>query len=203
MADRKIEIAIVLLAVGVPLLIAGAIWESYRSEDAGHDQLYYKYDCEFPERCSGDLTGDGLPEQMQATDYLTHPKRSLIVTTQDREILRLPYNYTDGTLRTHTALVINGAQTRLLIYDGVSYSTPRKAAFGWNGEGMVEVPPSDFEHKIISAMAAHDDSGGWFNRVMRRLLLQASLGGYYLILAISMTVIAYRRYGLPRTLRAK
>ena len=203
MPDRKVEIAIVLLAVGVPLLIAGAIWESYRREDAGHDQLYDKYDCSPPERCGGDLTGDGLPEQIHVTDYLAQPEQSFIITTEDREILRLPYNHTDGTFRTHMALVNNGTQSRLLIYDGVNYATPRKAAFSWNGERMVEVPPSDFEQEIISAMAAHDDSGGWFNRVMRRLLLQASLGSYYLILAISIIVIAYRRYGLPRTLMAK
>lgn len=203
MADRKIEIAIVLLAVGVPLLVAGAIWESYRREDAGHDQLYYKYDCGFPGRCSGDLTGDGLSEHIDVTEHLAQPELSFIVMTQGREILRLPYNHTDGTFRTHIALVNTGAQSRLLIYDGVNYATPRKAAFSWNGERMVEVPPSDFEQEIISAMAAHDDSGGWFNRVMRKLLLQASLAGYYLILAISILVIAYRRYGLPRTLRAR
>lgn len=203
MPDRKIEIAIVLLAVGVPLLIAGAIWEPYRRQDARDDQLYDKYDCHFPEKCNGDLTGDGLPDQMHATDHLARAERSLIVTANGREILRLPYDYTDGTLRTHTAVVSNGAQSRLLIYDGVNYPTPRKTAFGWNGERMVEVSPSDFERKIINAMAAHDDSGGWFNRVMRRLLLKASLAGYYLILGISLTVIAYRRYGLPRTLKAR
>ena len=203
MADRKIEIAIALLAVGVPLLLAGAIWEPHRRQDARDDQLYDKYDCELPERCGGDLTGDGQSDQIYATDFLTHPERSLIVTSNGREIFRLPYNYTDGTLRTHTALISNGAQSRLLIYDGVSYPTPRKAAFVWNGERMVEVPPSDFDREIINAMAAHDDSGGWFNRVIRRLLLQASLAGYYLLLAISITVIVYRRYLLPRTLHAR
>jgi hypothetical protein len=202
MADRKIEIAIVLLALGLPLLLAGAIWEPHRRQDAKDDQLYDKYDCEL-ERCGGDLTGDGQSDQIYATDFLTYPERSLIVTSNGREILRLPYNYTDGTLRTHTALLTNGAQSRLLIYDGVNYPTPRKAAFGWNGERMVEVPTSEFEREIISAMAAHDDSGGWFNRVIRRLLLQASLAGYYLVLAISITVIVYRRYFLPRTLNAR
>lgn len=197
-----IEVSIFLLAVGVPLLIAGAIWEPYRRQDARDDQLYDKYDCEFPDGCVGDLTGDGLPDLMHDTDPLTYPDRSLIITSNGREILRLPYNYTDGTLRTHTAVVSNGTKSRLLIYDGVNYQPPRKAAFGWNGERMVEVSPSDFEREIIDAMAAHDDSGGWFNRVMRILLIKAALIGYHALLAIIIGVIVYRRFFRPRRLRA-
>jgi hypothetical protein len=58
---------------------------------------------------------------------------------------------------------------------------------------MVEVSPSSKEQEILSAMAAHDDTGGWNDRVVRDLYEVARLIAYYVLLAIVAGVIVYRR----------
>jgi hypothetical protein len=203
MAHRKIGVAIVLLAlIGLPVLIVRRFTETTRQQDARDDELEAKYECAPPTSCNGDFTRDGVRDEVVVlTSNFT--RTYLTVVSQGHEILRLPYDHIDGSLRTHTAVVSSGNASRLLIYDGASYSTPLRAAFDWNGERMVEVPASAFENEIINAMAAHDDSGGWNERVFRDLYIKAALTGYYLLLAIVICVVVFRRYGLPRTLRAR
>lgn len=190
MSKRILLFALIFtVLIGLPI----AIYKRARQQDLRNDELEAKYECERPSTCVGDFDGDGVVDQVNVVEILNSPRRFLTVVSKDRELLRLPYVHIDGTLRTHTAVTMSDGQTRLLIYDGASYPDPVRAAFGWNGEKMVETSPSYLEREIISAMAAHDDSGGWNERVIRNLFLKGALFAYYVVLAIVIGAIAFRR----------
>ncbi|MBK8812713.1 MAG: hypothetical protein IPN69_18550 [Acidobacteria bacterium] len=198
MSKRKVLTAIiVLLLIGVPILINRWISESARRQDARDDELVAKYECEPPTKCVADFNGDGIADRLDViqTDPANRSERWLVALSDERELLRLPYDHTDNTLRTHTAVVNDVGKSSLLVYDGASYRPALKAAFVWKGEKMVEVTPSSQEREILSAMAAHDDTGGWNDRVLRDLYEVARLIAYYVLLAIVAGVIAYRKYG--------
>ena len=143
------------------------------------------------------LYADGIPElfDIELTDA---DSGQFVVFDAGRKILRLPYDHTYGTLRTHLAIRDEAGKSRLLVYDGTSHRPPLRAAFAWNGEKLVHVSPEAIDHEIISAMAAHDDTGGWNDRVIfNEVFRVAKLVAYYLALTIFMSVIFYRRRRRP------
>jgi hypothetical protein len=197
MSKSKVLTAIiVLLLIGAPILINRWVSERARRQEARDDELVVKYECEPPTKCVADFNGDGIPDRLDIIQ--TNPSKRfewwLVAFSDGSELIRLPYDHTDNTLRTHTAILSDVGKSRLLVYDGASYRPALKAAFAWNGEKMVEVSPSSQEQEILSAMAAHDDTGGWNDRVVRDLYEVARLIAYYVLLAIVAGVIVYRRY---------
>jgi hypothetical protein len=155
--------------------------------DRRDDELVRQYECEPLDKCVADFNGDAV------ADRIIVERRDFVVTDGSTEMLRLPYDHTDNTLRTHLAITEASGRSRLLIYDGASHWPNLRAVFAWNGANLGETHPSDLEREVLSAMAAHDDTGGWNERAVRRFLRGARLFVYYFVLAIVATFVLIKR----------
>ncbi|HLA11141.1 MAG TPA: hypothetical protein VJ023_11170 [Pyrinomonadaceae bacterium] len=180
-----IVLALLILA---PLLLDYFYYRAQERQEQRDDELVARYECEPPTKCVGDFDGDGISDRIVVAD------RDFVVTDGAREMLRLPYDHSDNTLRTHFAITDPSAKSRLLIYDGASHKPSLRAAFAWDGARLAEAQPSHLEREIISAMARHDDTGGWNERAFRPLLREAQLFVYYFALAIIVAVVLFKRY---------
>ncbi len=144
-----VTLVITTLLIGAPLLIHRRL----SAKDKLNDELVNRYECpSLP--CGGDFDGDGTPGHVVREPY----ERSLVVIDGEQELLRLPFEVTAHTLRTHVAMRNEDAKARLLIYDGTG-SSVFEAVFAWDGERMFRVIASDEDDAIISAMRARDESG--------------------------------------------
>ncbi len=130
---------LIILLVGfliVPLVIDRWIAHRDNLRYAREDELVARFECEPPTKCIVDFNSDVVPAQFEVA--LTEAvSGSLVVLDGGREILRLPYDHTDGTLRTHTAVTNESGQPRLLIYDGASQQPPHSGAYAWNGDKLI------------------------------------------------------------------
>ena len=200
MPKRKTRWLIALaVLINAPLLVDRWLAERERRQDARDDELVRQYECRPSLRCAADFDGDGAEDILDVMSDGDGAPARLVVLSRGREILSLPYDHTDNTLRTHVALRREAGKPRLLVYDGVSYRPPLKSALSWDGERMVEeFPASGLDREILDAMAAHDDTGGWhertifrpFHRIARLVLLYALLG-------VAVAALLYRRGGGP------
>jgi hypothetical protein len=187
---------LVILLVGfvfVPLVIDR--WIAHRDylKYAREDELVARFECEPPTKCIVDFNSDTVPAQFEVS-LAEAVSGSLLVFDGGREILRLPYDHTDGTLRTHMAIRNESGQPRLLTYDGASQQPPQSGAYAWNGDKLVLVSPTAIDREIISAMAGHDDSGGWNERALfRPVKRMALLVGYYFVLAFVVGIVLFKR----------
>jgi hypothetical protein len=192
LSPTKWKFSTLLIVSGVfvflPLLLDYFYYRATDRQDKRDDELVARYECEFPANCAADFNGDQINDRIVVVD------RNFVVTDGSREMLRLPYDNTDGTLRTHFAIANDQAKPRLLIYDGASHQPPLRASYAWDGTKLAATQPSDIEREIISAMAAHDDTGGWHERAFRPLVRSAQLFFYYFTLAIILAVVLFRRY---------
>jgi hypothetical protein len=161
--------------------------------DKQYDALSKTYECYPLEKCQLDLTGDGIPERLEVVWTGGAQGRVRIIGEQG-EIYNFLYDHTDGTLRTHLAVVHNGSP-RLLVYDGASHWPPTRLAIIWDGSRIREVTPIALDSEILSAMAAHDDSGGWNERTVFRPLIRKLrlIAIYGLVLAIWVGYLLWRR----------
>src|SRR5205085_10586756 len=102
------------------------IYLCLKARDTHFDEVVNKCECQ-SEVCEADFDGDGIPGRIQkrASDDTIVSSRLLIVTDNGRELLRTPYNYIDGTLRTHVAMREESGKARLLIFDGVRWAGVR------------------------------------------------------------------------------
>lgn len=195
MRSGKVSLIIIigLLAI-VPLSLDRIISEQQRQQDARDDELVKEYECYPLDACAADFNGDGLPAQYEvAKTYAVGG--DLIVIDGEKEVLRLAYDHTDNTLRTHTAIHRETDKPRLLVYDGASHKPALRAAYEWNGEKLVEVKPSGIEEEILFAMATHDDTGGWNERVVfRPFKRMLYLGIYYIVLIVAVAIMLYRKF---------
>jgi len=190
-------ITIAALLIGVPLLIDHWLSERDRRQDLRDDELEREYECEPPNKCVADFNGDGISDRLDVA-MGGRFYGWLVAFNGEQEILRLPYDHTDGTFRTHTAIRNESGKSRLLVYDGASHRPPLKAVFAWNCERLVEVSPSNLDREILTAMAAHDDTGGWNERaVFRPIFRIARLIIYYILLTIVIGVVLYKRFRNP------
>src|SRR5262245_32393814 len=185
-------IIIVLLAI-TPLIVDRIVSEKRRQQDAHDDALVNAYECYPLDACAADFNEDRLPARFEvAKTYAVGG--DLIVIDGDKEVLHLAYDNTDNTLRTHTAIHSENNKARLLVYDGASHKLPLRAAYEWNGEKLVEVKPASVEEEILSAMAAHDDTGGWNERAVFRPFKRALyLGAYYIVLIAAVAIALYKK----------
>jgi hypothetical protein len=191
-------IIVIAFFVGVPLLIDWWIAERHWRKDKRDDELVREYECNPPEKCVADFNGDGIPDRVDVAAGGGRFYGWLVAYAGEKEILRLPYDSTDGTLRTHTAIRNESGKSRLMVYDGASHRPSLKAVFAWNGENLMEVSPTDLEREILNAMAAHDDTGGWNERtVFRPIFRIGRLIVYYTLLCIVIGVVLYKRFQNP------
>jgi hypothetical protein len=191
---KSFKLAILLGGfVFVPLLIDRWIAHRDNLKYAREDELVARFECEPPTKCLVDFNSDAVPAQFEVA-LAGAVSGSLLVHDGGREILRLPYDHTDGTLRTHTSIRNESDQPRLLIYDGASQQPPHSEAYAWNGEKLILVSPTALDREIISAMAGHDDSRGWNDRtVFRPLKRMGLLVGYYFLLAVLVGLVLFKR----------
>ena len=195
-SSRLIPLAALL--VQVPLLVDPWLAERDRLRDLRDDELVRVYECMPPRDCVADFDGDGSPDRLDIVAGGGRAFGLLVAFSGGREVLRLPYDYTDGTLRTHTAIRGEWGRSRLLVYDGASHSPPLRAAFAWDGRNLAESPASELDNEILAAMAAHDDTGGWNERaVFRPMRRVARLGICYTLLAVIAGIVLYRRLRGP------
>lgn len=164
-----------------------------RRQYAREGELFEKYDCRPVTRCADDFNGDGVPARIEVVSC-GGLKSCVVVFEAGREILRLKYDGTDGTLRTHAAVSGESGRSRLLVYDGVSQRPALRAAYAWDGARLAPVKPNGFEQEIIAAMAAHDDTGGWGDRAFSDLIRLARFAAYYLLLLVLTCVLWAGRF---------
>ncbi len=182
MGSRRSTILLAALLLIVSPLLAHR-W--FVTRDSYYDEVASMYECE-RDVCEADFDGDGILGRLERRTNIpaTPSKRLLVVIDNGRELLRLPYRYIDGTLRTHVAIRNESGRARLLIFDGVERAgIPVRAVFAWDGQSMAQLTPSDDDHEILSAMSARDDAGTWSDWALYRAFSLPLLFGYYLLLA--------------------
>ena len=195
MRTNQVTLISTIALLGIaPILIDRMVSAKQRHQDARDDELVKEYECYPLNDCVVDFNRDGIPARFEVVK--THAVGGdLVVVDADKEILRLAYDHTDNTLRTHLAIHTENSESRLLVYDGVSHQTALKAAYRWNGETLVEAKLSGIEQEIVSAMATHDDTGGWNERsVFRPFERMLYLGAYYLLFSVVFAALLYRRF---------
>jgi hypothetical protein len=118
----------------------------------------------------------------------------LIASDGGKELLRLPFWYADGTLRSHAAIRNEAGKSRLLIFWG-AMREPRngKSVYSWDGEKIVETAPTVADQEVLSAMEARDDSGGLPGSVALRLIRDVASIVYYVLLVGATVFILIRR----------
>ena len=186
-------IAVGTLLVGVPLSVDR--WLS--KKDAHYDEVVSKYECD-ADVCEADFNGDGTPGHLERSKAsLTTQERWLVAVDNGQDLLRLPYEHIDGSLRTHAAIRNESGKARLLIFDGTKGGAPVQAVFEWDGQKMAQVTPSDVDHQILSAIAARDDAGTWTDwGLYRAFSLPLLLSYYSLLIGIVIGVLLRHRFRL-------
>jgi len=186
---------ILALLVAVPVLLDQWYSAKQARQDSRDDELEKQFECEPPEKCLADFDGDGTSDKVSVQPNSAERfDLGLVVSVNGGEVLRLPYDHTDNTLRTHTAVRREDGTYRLLVYDKASRKET-VAAFGWDGSKMLEVVPTALDREILTAMGAHDDTGGWNERaVFRPFRRMLRLGIYFFLLAIVTGVVIYKRH---------
>lgn len=173
----------------LPLIIVRIESERDARRDRRHDELVKLYECEPPGNCVADFDRDGSPAKFEVQGLLGD--WTMIVREGEIEVLRLPYDHTDGTFRTHIAIKRDSNADRLIVYDKASRRQHTVAVFGWDGRSMSQVVASPLENEILVAMAANDDTGGWNERVLVRPALRAAGVFFYYLILIPILVVTF------------
>lgn len=188
MNNRKLLLALAILAGG-PLVLH----LSLARRDRNYDQLLQKYECSAG-ACGADFNRDGRPERVERVrQSSTSSDQTIVVTDGAQEYLRTPYEYIDGTLRTHIAIRQEGDFPTLILFDGTGGGEPIRKVFKWNGTKLGETTPSSEDMQILTAMAARDDAGTWVNWGLYRALFVPVLLGYYALLVLAVSVLFISR----------
>lgn len=167
-------------------------------KDRRNEELFRLYDCGYYKPCAADFDGDGVAARFDNVPCEGSHYGCLVVNEGGREALRLPYNRTDNTFRTHLAVRERDGATRLLVYDGVGPRPPRRLVFAWGGGRLYEAGPDALELEILDAMAAYDDTGTLDERIFRDITRVARFVVYYLLLlALAGITLLWGRLRLP------
>jgi hypothetical protein len=184
-AGRKVTLII------VPIVIALLADRALVNRHIYYDRLLTEHEC-YPPPCQIDVNGDGIPGEI--VDLHVLQGNWLIISDAGRELLRLPYDSTDGTLRTHIGVRSDDGGTRIIIYDGSRGPSQRvNAVYGWSGQGLSRVAPSDSDSLILSAMRAYDDTGSFHYWVLYKLMRLP----LFIILLLGMVIAAFRLRARP------
>jgi hypothetical protein len=185
---------ILAVVIAAPLLVSK--WLSI--VDQRFDAVVNAYECD-REVCAIDFNGDGIEGVVQLVGENSSNSRSLVVIDGGQELLRLPYTYIDGTLRTHVALCEEVNGSRLIIFDGTRGKHEIvKAVYAWDGTRVIEVPPSDLDRQVLQAMEARDHAGTWTYWGFYRTFSTPALLVYYALLLMGLTIGWIVKYRLRR-----
>ena len=191
MRRSNLVLAFLLLAMA-PLFVYRWVSAKYNK----YDELVRRYECSENRACSADFDGDGVAGQViieWRKDSFVAGDQWLIASDGGKELLRLPFWYVDNTLRTHVAVRNEDGKSRLLVFWG-AMREPRNgtSVYAWSGERIVETGPTAADQEVLSAMEARDDSGGFAEWVAFRLIRDAAVIVYYLLLVGSAIFILIR-----------
>jgi len=108
-----------------------------------------------------DVDGDGAAGTVSIVQTdAPNSSRQLVVEDGGRRLLTLPYSHTDGTFRTHIAARRDTIPMRLVVYDGArGPQNVVRDAYAWNGHALVRDAPDTQDARLLTAMAAFDDTG--------------------------------------------
>jgi hypothetical protein len=184
---------ILAVIIAAPLLVS----EWLLIVDHRFDAVVNTYECD-RQVCAADFNGDGMEGVVQI-DGDNSSNRSLVVIDDGQELLRIPYTFIDGTLRTHVALSKEGRGSRLLIFDGTrGQHEIVKAVYASDGTRMIEVTASEVDRQILRAMEARDHAGTWTYWGLYRTFSTSALLVYYALLVMSLTLSWLFKYRLGR-----
>ena len=182
------------LLIILPLLVDG--WISARQNY--YTELLRAHEC-FSGICAADFDADGILGRVfidRSSSTVPHEYR-LIVKENNKELLRLPYWELDNSARTHVAtkIAFETGKTQLLLYEQKGRNAPTiNAVYVWNGNEMAQIPPSDQEQDLFSAMSSTDDNGTNNYWTLYRMIRVPTFVGYYLVLTLLSGVLAVRAY---------
>lgn len=132
-----------LMAEAILIIAPVATDNSLSSRLTRYDKLALQYECNAP-KCAADFDGDGLAGVLRVDDETVPPKeaypgwqRWLVAVDSGNEIFRIPFQYADGSLRTHAAIRVEADRSRLIIFDHDGTGAPMRQVFAWNGRSMV------------------------------------------------------------------
>lgn len=177
---------LVVSAIMLPLFA----YSSLNTRSSYLQHMADMYECE-KDVCEADFNGDGVLGRVSIERMKNSADAGgawLVVDDGGQELLRLPYEYLDNTLRTHVAVRKGtGNRSQLLIFDGTrGRRKVISAVYEWQSGSMVETSPAPIETEILTAMAAHDDVGTWLWWSLYRALALPLLLGYYVLLALAV-----------------
>jgi hypothetical protein len=172
-----------------------AVYKFYRYY-ARYDEIARKYECYPFANCNADFNQDGIRDWIETVyepkngEHNYRLKFFLNNKGQTREILNIRYENTDGSFRTHVALLEEQGISKVVIYD----TNNQGQYYYWDGQRLsLTERPSPVEMEIRTAMGLRDDTGR-AQILQFELLGIPVLGLYYLLLAITIgCVVHYRR----------
>ncbi len=124
-----------------------------------------------------DFNGDGKKETIRKW-----PEHSIVVEDGAHEMLRLPYHHTDGSFKTHIALIAkDGAAPRLLHYDDMEGDGVRQV-YAWNGTALSTAAANRLDKKVLYGMGTSEDR--YMVHDLMMFLYAVGLFPYYIVLAI-------------------
>lgn len=191
--NKKITVVFfTCLLAAAPLFL---VYKFYRYYDR-YDEIAKKYECYPFADCNADFDRDGIRDWIENVDepkggdHDFRLKFFLNDKGQKREILNIRYDNTDGTFRTHVALLEEKGISKVVIYD----TNNQGQFYYWDRQRLSpRENPSLLEWEIRTAMGLSDDTGRAERRLFELLWIPL-LGLYYLLLAITIgCVVHYRR----------
>ncbi|MDD5302463.1 MAG: hypothetical protein PHS14_05070 [Elusimicrobia bacterium] len=124
-----------------------------------------------------DFNGDGRKETIRKW-----PEHGIVVEDGARELLRLPYHHTDGSFKTHLALIAEeGAAPRLLLYDDMEGDGARQV-YVWNGTALSTAAANRLDTAVLYGLGIGEDRH--MLRDFAMILYAVGLLPYYLVLAL-------------------
>jgi hypothetical protein len=201
---RRSNLVLAFLLLAIPPLF---VYRWVSAKDKKYDELVRRYECSEGRACGADFDGDGVAGQVVIEwrkDSSVAGDQWLIASDGGKELLRLPFWYADGTLRSHAAIRNDGGKSRLLIFWG-AMREPKNgtSVYSWSGERIVETYPTAADREVLSAMESRDDSGGFAGWVAFRLIRDAALIAYYVLLVGGSLFILIRSRRKLRSPRAE
>lgn len=193
--------AFLLVLIYAPFAVSRQFTNYYERYEA----IAKKYECYPVETCQADFNGDGKPDRFVMVDepndvYLHYYRLKIFIEENgvEKEILDLRYDQIDNTYRTHTAVVEQFGEKKLIIYDTVN----KEPYYIWDGSRLAPVwdgkTPSHpvieraiHEREIRQAMALEDDTGGFNQKIMFQTSLYSLFALYYTMLSIAVGIYVY------------
>ncbi|MBI5246542.1 MAG: hypothetical protein HY923_05130 [Elusimicrobia bacterium] len=182
--DAKFRAKVFFLALG-PMGIWAGIYHPYTKafDLASRYELNVEHS-DFNNRIAvADFNGDGKKETIRKwPEHGTVPANSIVIEDGVKEILRLPYQHTDGSLKTHIALIADqGITPRLLYCDEIDDDGVRQV-YVWNGSALSTATANRLDESVLYGLGIGEDK--YRLRDFMVFLSVVGLLPYYLVLAV-------------------